>query len=468
MASFSERPGGCAVFAVVAALLGVFPGSTATRAETLEEALIATYRDNPMLLAERSALRATDEEVSAAAAGWRPTVLIDASAGVQQVTSESSAGFGADSTLYPKTATISIVQPLYQGGRTLAETERAENLVLSGRARLASVEQDILLNAAEAYMDVVRDGAVLGLAVNNEQRLRRQLEAARDRFQVGEVTRTDVAQAEARLSVAIADRVGAEGDLVSSRATYRRVIGHLPGALEGPGSVAGLPQSVDEAQRIAEEEHPLIRRAIHAERAAREDIAVAMSSLLPDLSLRGSYAHSEETSTFIDRQDTASLRAEIVIPLYQSGAEYAGVRAAKQIASQRRLEIDRSRRLVLEQVTQAWHSLQTARARIVALSDAVRAAEIALDGVEQEAAVGSRTTLDVLDAEQELFDARVDLVRARREEIVAGYGLLAAVGRLSAGHLGLDVAIYDEKRHYDAVRSKMFGLGVDDEDDEED
>ncbi len=427
-------------------------------AETLADALAAAYANNPTILAQRAALRATDEEVPTALGGWRPTVSVSADAGFEDISSNSSQGLGADDTLNPRTLTLSLSQPLFRGFRTVSGVQRAEYLVRADRARLAEVEQDILLQAATAYLDVYRDQSVLELAINNEQRLRRQLEAAKDRFDVGEVTRTDVAQAESRLSNAIADRVRAEGDLTSSRAIYLNVVGRMPGTLAAPDVIGSLPKDEKAAQAQASDENPSVRRAVFAARAARFDVRIATGALLPELTLNGTYTMAEDTSTFITSQDTAILKAQLSIPLYQSGSEYAKVRAARATASQRRLEVEQSKRATAQDVTRGWEALQTARARIKAFEDSVRAAKIALQGVEEEASVGSRTTLDVLDAEQELFTARVDLVRAQRDAVVAAFTLKAAVGALTADKLGLDVPVYDPTRHYRAVRNKLLGF----------
>ena len=446
-------PGALFVCVVAGATVG------GARAETLAESLAAAYVNNPTLLAQRASLRATDEEVPRALSGWRPTVFVDADVGAENIESESNSGFDADTTLYPKRLSLSVVQPLYRGGRTVTSVKRAENLVLADRARLVEVEQEVLLQSVIAYMDVLRDQAVLELAIKNEQRLRRQLEAARDRFEVGEVTRTDVAQAEARVSDAVAQRVVARADLVIARAAYLNVIGTLPGTLTPPPPAAGLPASELDSRNVAAAEHPTIRRSIYAERAAQIDVRIAVGGLLPELSLRGSYATTDDASTFTNSQDTATIRAELAVPLYQSGAEYAEIRARREIAAQRRNEVEESRRSVLENVTQSWEELVAARARIAAFGDAVRANGIALEGVEQEAAVGTRTTLDVLDAEQELFDSQTQLVRARRDEVVASYGLTAAIGWLTARQIGLPVETYPERKHYDAVRNKPWGFG---------
>ncbi len=420
-------------------------------AATLEDALALAYHNNPELLAQRAALRATDEEVSEARAGWRPTVTATGEVGT---TSVDTTG-----TRTPEIYTLSLRQPVFRGGRTVAATREAENLVLADRARLAEVEQDVLLRTVTAYMDVWRAGAVVDLAINNERRLERTLEATQDRFEVGDVSRTDVAQAKSRLSSAIADRIRARGDLTAARAVYLNVVGAAPDAVAPPPPLGGLPGDRANAQEIAAAGHPALLRAIYIERAARAAARKAMGELLPEISLDAQLRHAEELSASSGTTESASLTARVTIPLYQSGGEYARVRAARQVIAQRRLDVERSQRAVIENATLSWQALETARAEITAFEDAVRAAEIAFEGAEQEATVGIRTTLDVLDAEQELFDAKVDLVSARRDEVVSSYAVAAAIGRLSARALGLAVEIYNEIRHYEAVRNKPWGFG---------
>jgi TolC family type I secretion outer membrane protein len=443
--------------------LAPWTGFGTAAAQTLDQALALAYQNNPTLLGERAALRATDEGVSQALAGWRPTIQFEGDAGVSDISTLSNFGGGGsaetDDTLNPYSYSVSVVEPLYRGGRTVAETESAENLVDAGRAQLTVVEQTVMLDAVTAYMDVLQIQSELELNRNNERVVRRQLEAAQDRFEVGEVTRTDVAQAEARLAQAAADRVTAEGNLISARAIYRQVISDLPGELAWPEFPSGVPGSEQDALTIANDANPSIAAADSAERAARSDVDVAFSTLLPQVSVRGSYSEQFDQSSFTEETTTASLTANVTVPFYQSGAEHSQVRQAKQVAAQRRLDIDRARRDVLEEVTRAWESLVTAQAQITAFESQVRAAEIALDGVEQEALVGLRTTLDVLDAEQELFGASVNLVRAQRDEIVAAYWVKSTIGELTAQRLGLPVDLYDVSDHYNEVRGKWFGLG---------
>ena len=450
-------------FALTATLMSPLMAPAAF-AESLVEALASAYQNNPTLLAERASLRATDEGVASALSGWRPTVQIDGDAGFSESeTTSVTSGFTTTTkdSLQPRSFSLSITEPLYRGGRTEAETLSAENLVDAGRAGLAVTEQRVLLDAVTAYMDVLRNKTVVQLNRNNERVVERQLQAARDRFEVGEVTRTDVAQAEARAAQAKADRIGAEGNLISSRATYRQFVGDLPGKLEWPARIGGVPANERDALQAASTANPIIVSANFAKLSARDDIDVAISDLLPQVSLRGAYDRSFDVSAFTEELETLSLSAVVTIPLYQSGAAHSAVRRSKQIASQRRLEYEEARRAVFEEVTRAWESLITAQAQISAFQAQVSAAELALEGVEQETIVGLRTTLDVLDAEQEVFAARVNLVSAERDAVVSSYWVKATIGELTAVALELPVERYDADAHYRSVRDKWFGLSPD-------
>jgi TolC family type I secretion outer membrane protein len=432
-------------------------------AQSLEEALAEAYARNPTLLAERAALRAVDEGVPQALSGWRPTVSISSSIGKRYQNNQFATGASSSQSSVPRSAGLSLAQPLYRGGATVAETNAAENRVLAGRANLIDVEQQVLLEAATAYMNVVRDQSLVELSISNEQVLERQLQATRDRFEVGEVTRTDVSQAEARLADASASRIEAEGNLEIARANYERLVGSLPGMLSFP-DLAGmvvLPDGQEPALALAEQRNPTVVRAGFLERAALYDISAAGAQLLPQVSLDGSLQRSWQPSSFFEQSDTAQLTANLTVPLYQSGAEYARVRELRQVAVQRRRELDDARQRMHEAIGQTWERLETARARIRAFESSVRANEIALEGVDQEAAVGARTVLDVLDAEQELFSARVNLVRAEADEVVASFELLQVAGANTARDLGLPVQAYDPGAHYDEVRDKWIGFGSD-------
>ena len=378
--------------ALVAVALGV---AAPASAETLDEALTALYGNNPTLQAARAELRATDELVPQALSGWRPTVAINGQLGEQWEDSNIS----GDETSTPRSADLSVSQPLYRGGRTVSGTRQAEYLVRAQRERLLGIEQDALLQGVSAYMDVLRDEAVLELNKGNEQVLQRQLEAAQDRFSVGEITRTDVAQAESRLAGATAQRIAAEGQLISSRAVYLQVIGQMPGTLVEPEPAGGLPANQDETV-AGSSSTPNVRAAEYAEQAAREGVDVVYGELLPTLSLQGSLTTAEDVSSKNVRTDSAAIIAQLTIPLYQAGGVDSRVREAKQRVGQRRQDIETQRRAAAQTATTAWRALETARAQIQSFEAQVRAGEIALEGVQQEAAVGSRTVLHILDAYQ--------------------------------------------------------------------
>ena len=448
-----------------AATLALMIGASA-QAQTIDQVLAETYRTNPQLLSDRARQRATDEGVPRALSNWRPTVTVSGQAGKgrdRTRTNINDTTFRETQLRTPEVASISVQQPLYRGGRTLAETSRAENLVLQGRAQLQTTEQSVLLDAATAYVNLLRDQAVLDLNINNEQVLQRQLDAARDRFQVGEITRTDVSQAEARLSRARADRIQAEGNLTSSRANYLRVVGQPPGRLSAVAVPAVLPGTESDAINIAGSENPAVISARYSERASRDDVDLISGELLPTVSLQGTLARQHETQTDGFERDVAEANIVLSVPLYQAGQVDARIREAKQINMQRRIAVQDTVNRAREDATRTWEALTTARARIQAFQAQIRADEIALEGVEQEARVGSRTVLDVLDAEQELLDAKVNLVTAQHDEILAAYQLAASLGRLTAQALKLPVEVYDPTIYYNRTRERWWGTDTGDE-----
>jgi TolC family type I secretion outer membrane protein len=424
-------------------------------AQTLEEALAQAYVSNPNLLAARSELRSVDETISQALSGWRPT--IEASGDLAYAREKNDVTDWT--TRHPNNVEVVISQPIYRGGRTEASTSQAENLIYAQREFLLATEQDVLLSGVIVYIDYILAQAVLDLSRNNEERLQRQLQATQDRFRVGEVTRTDVSQAEASLASAVADRLAAEGAVASARADYESVIGSPPIELVNPGPLGGLPQTSDHALEIAENEHPSIIGAKYTELAAINNVDVEFGDLLPEVSVVGALSRNYDPAIGLDHQDTATILAEVRVPLYQAGLQSSEIRQAKQIAAQRRDEIGAARRDVLANVLTAWEALTTARAQITAFEEQVRANEIALEGTQREAEVGERTVLDILDAEQALFESQISLVTAQRDEVVASYGLQSAVGRLTAVNLGLPVQIYDVEQYYREARDAWWGWG---------
>ncbi len=430
-------------------------GTSGSGAQTLQEALIAAYLTNPDLEAQRAALRATDELVPQALSGWRPTLAIDGDVTHDQAdTSEGDASFTS------KSSSLTLSQELYSGGETVASTQRAERLVRVERARLEAVEQNVLLDAVTTYTNTLAAQAVLDFAIQNESRLRRQLQATRDRFEVGEVTRTDVAQADARLSGATANRIQAEGDLSAARADYRRVINQEPGHLVVPPPLKQLPANEAEAHQLAEVGNPNVGIAQFDLAAARSEVDVARSALLPRLSIQGELTYADDPNAALDWRRDAVIGASVRVPLYQGGGEYARVRQTKQTVRQREDDLEGTFRSVRNEVTSAWEALVTATSQIESIGAQVRANEIAVEGSRQEALVGQRTTLDVLDQESDLFESQVDLVRARRDQVNASYRLKAAVGELTVAGIGLPVQPYNAEAYYGDVRNRLIGLGT--------
>jgi len=441
----------------VAAALSVGGDAPAT-AQSLTDALTAAYLNNPTLLARRARLRSTDEQVPQALANWRPEVSVNADAGYSDIENTLSTGTARDQIRQPAGLGLDISQPLFRGGRTLAATAQAENNVRAERARLLAAEQDVLLDAVTAFVDVFRDEAVLKLNINNELVLKRQLEATRDRFEVGEITRTDVHQAEARLARATADRIQSEGNLERSRAAYQNVVGepspNNPNASDIP---TDIPESKAETIKVSAVKNPDVISAEFDRRAALDNVDEVWGELLPEVDLTAGLSREFEASGESGRTTTAEISLNLSVPIYQQGTVYSRLREARQDAAEEAFTIDQQRREVVEEATQAWESLQTARAQVDSFQTQIEANVVALEGVEREASVGSRTVLDVLDAEQELLDSRVSHVRAQRAEIVAIYELKAAVGQLTARDLGLPVTLYDPRDHYQEVRDKWFG-----------
>jgi outer membrane protein len=451
-----------ALFRIAVTGLGIALSAGSVNAQTLEDALVKAYQGNPTLKSERARLRATDEGVPQALSGWRPTVQVSGSYGVARSYGSSTGQSKVSEVRDPLTGALTITQNLYRGGRTLAATDQAENNVKADRARLADTEQSVLLSVVNAYADVVRDQAEVELNISNERVLERQLEATRDRFRVGEVTRTDVSQAESRLARALADRIASDGSLRDARAAYENAVGEVPSLLQPAKPLDDLPGSLSDAIEIAKQNNFAVSRARFVEQSARDGVRSIVGELLPNLTLNGELESASETANNRNKNDEASVIARVTMPLYASGSVTSRVRAAKQVVSQRREEYNQAIRSAVEAATNAWQTLQTGRAQIQAFSAAVKAAEIALEGVREEANVGSRTVLDVLDAEQELLDARVGLVRAMRDELVATYQLRQAVGEATAEKLGLPVALYNVENHYREVRRKWWGLGTGD------
>ena len=441
---------------LIAAAIAI--GASDASAQSLQDALAQTYSTNPALMAARARLRGVDEQVPQALSNWRPTVEMSAEYGASSFTTNTLQPPNRSQHREPRSVSLTIEQPLYRGGRTVAATEEAENTVKAERARLVTSEQSVLAEAATAYLDVVRDQSVLDLNINNVQVLTRQLEATRDRFAVGEVTQTDVSQAESRLARANADRIQSQANLEISRAAYRNVVGDAPGRLVQPPPPTELPGALADAVKIATSNDPRVAAAEYDELAAGANADEAYGEILPTVSAVASASRLFDSTSETSRVDEYEGKLVLSVPLYQAGEVHSRVRAAKQVMSERRRRTDQARLDATESATLAWEKLVSARARVAAFNSQIRAAEVAYQGVLREAEVGSRTVLDVLDAEQELLNARVDLARAARDEQVAAYELKVATGQMTARRLALGVEIYEPEDHYKEVRDKWFGL----------
>jgi outer membrane protein len=442
-------------------------------AETMSGALARAYLGNPELNQQRAGLRATDETLPQASAGWRPTATATgqygynyldfrssgaASIGGATVTSQS--GFRLRRGTDPGTMGVTVTQNIFNGGRTLNGLRQAESNIFAGRETLRNVEQDVLSSAATAYMNVLRDTAILDLRKNNIIVLEEQLRQTRDRFTVGEVTRTDVAQAESSLATGRSDYFTAQANLKTSIAEFRRVIGVEPKTLEPARPIESLlPRTLGAAVDVALGEHPGVQAALHAADAAALQVKLEEGKLYPSLNLVGSVQQNYNLTGFPGlRVFDGAISGQLSVPIYEGGVNYASVRQAKEALGQARLQADLQRDMVRAAVVSAWGQLESARAVIQSSKAAVKAAEIALDGVRQEAEVGQRTTFDILFQQQVLLNARVNLVTAQRDRVVASYVVMAAIGRLSAGNLRLAVTVYDPTIHFDQVKDKWFGV----------
>ncbi len=429
-----------------------------TQPHTLQESLAAAYSSNPTLLAARAALRAVDETVPQALAGWRPTIIVSGTYG---------GGAGTQQTVGPKiqtaretlTGNATLTQPIYTGGRTEAQTHQAENRVLSQRGRLIATEQLVFTNVINDYVNVIQTEQVLQLDINNEQVLTRQLQATNDRFRVGEITRTDVAQAESALAVARSTRQTAEGSVQTARAAYQRDVGFLPNNLTVPQPLAVPVKSAAEASRIAAANNPTLIYTMFDAAASKDAVDVAFSTLMPTLSAQATAFRQDNSAFNNSRTIGAQALLNVSIPIYQGGAEYAAVRGARQTEQQSRRTVDDTRRQVIQAALSSWETLSAARFSIESTRAAIRANQIALEGTQREAIVGSRTTLDVLNAEQTLLQSRVTLVQNLSSLVTSSYALAAALGRLTARDLNLNVPLYDDTAYYKAAHDRLFGTG---------
>jgi outer membrane protein len=428
-------------------------------AETMNSALVQAYRNNPQLNAQRANARSMDENVPRALSGYRPTVNATADVGYQHTDTTTTTTGRVIGDIVPRGVGVTATQTLFNGLRTGNSVRQAEQNVFAGREGLRVIEQSVLLDAATFYMNVLRDTAILDLSRRNVEVLEEQLRQTRDRFNVGEVTRTDVAQAEARLAAARSQVLVAESNLITSRANYRRVIGVEPVALAAGTPVDRLsPSTLAGAVARGTAENPNVTAAMYGIDVQLLQVKINEGALYPTVTLQGNVTQRYGTSVVTSQAFSASVVGLVSIPIYQGGQEYALIRQSKETLAQQRLIMEQQRDLVRQTVQAGWGDLLARKAQIQSSQAQVAAAEIALNGVREEARVGQRTTLDVLNAQQELVNARVALVTAQRDRVVASYALLAATGRLSPQTLGLGVETYDPRIHYHQIRDAWIGV----------
>ena len=441
---------------LLAASLSITVSAQAFASEELRQALVSTYDSNPRIKSQREALRSLDESVNQALSNFRPTASVTYEYGRQRTSFDGSDyNYGN-----AETRQLVVEQPIFRGGGTISEYSSARNSVLAGRAELLATEQGVFLDAVQAYMDVVQNQSVLELSRNNVDVLAQQLQASQDRFDVGEVTRTDVAQSESRLARAQSDAIQAEGDLASAIAQFERVVGFIPeNRMPLPDMLAPLPETLEQAIEIAMESNPSYYVSKYRHEAAEDNVNVNIAPIMPQVSLVGSMSRDDGAGVLgTSKFNSDEVKVRVRIPIYQSGSEYSRVREAKDRARQRKYELQDTKEAIREGVTQAWENWQTSLSTIRAQEEEIRAAEIALEGVREENQYGSRTVLDVLDAEQELFIARVNLVRAQRERVVSAYNLLSVLGYLTADKMALDTPLYNPEEHYDDVKFQFIGF----------
>jgi outer membrane protein len=442
-------------------------GPTPALADTIEAALVRAYQNNPQLNAQRAQVRSTDENVPQALSGYRPKVAVTASAGYQYTDTLATSG-GSPTQIVrtethganpPRSVGMTVTQTLFNGQQTANKTRAAESQVSGAREALRVLEQTVLLNAATIYMDYLRDAAIVEVQKSNVRVLEQTLKQTQDRFNVGEVTRTDVAQSEAQLAAGKTQELTAEANLVTTRANFRRIIGNEP-SNEAPGSPVDrfLPGSLPGAVELSLVENPNVTAAMFGIDVNFLQVKINEGALLPTVTLQGSVQQAYEQTMINPRSFGASAVAQVSVPIYQGGGEYSLIRQSKENLAQQRLVLEQTRDQTRANTVTAWGQLVAGKAQVSSAQSQVTASEVALNGVREEAKAGQRTTLDVLNAQQALVNARVSLVTAQHDRVVASYAVLNSVGRLSPQVLNLPTQTYDPSVHYQQVRDSWFGV----------
>jgi outer membrane protein len=438
-----------------------FAGPVPALADTIEAALVRAYQNNPQLNAQRAQVRSIDENVPQALAGYRPKAALTATAGYQYTDSYSVApGFGGEihGTDPPRSAGVTVTQTLYNGNQTANKTRAAESQVSGAREALRVLEQSVLLSAATIYMDYLRDAAIVEVQRNNTRVLEATLDQTRGRWELGELTHTDVAQSEAQLAAGKTQQLTAEANLTTTQSNFRRIIGDEPKQL-GPGAPVDrfLPATLPAAVAFGLAQNPNVTASMFGIDVNYLQVKVNEGALLPTVTLQAAAQQAYEQQLILYRTFGSGVTAQLSVPVYQGGAEYSLIRQSKETLAQQRYNLEMVRDQTRANVVTAWGQLVAGKAQVASAQSQVTASEIALNGVRDEARAGQRTTLDVLNAQQALVNARVALVTAQHDRVVASYAVLNAVGRLSPQVLGLATAAYDPSVHYRQVRDNWYG-----------
>jgi len=434
-------------------LVALMMHSSLSFADTLNEVLVKTYNYNPTLKSAEESIKANNELMPQALAGWRPTISANASISHEDVNISGSND--------PRNIGLTITQPLYKGGATVASTESADNKIRSSINNFISIENSVLLSAVEVYVDVIRYQNILILNKKNVEVLQKKLEATEARFEVGELTLTDVSQARASLSKATAEMKTARGDLNSSIAKYNSIVGEYPKELVQPFVDSSLLPVTREAMvNLALEKNPSIISASYSEKAASSDIEVSNAELLPEVDLIGSFSNTKNYSDSVDSYENTSIKALLSMPLYNSGASRSRIRQSKYIANSKKIDLEKAKRQVFTNTIEAWENYSTAMSNMEARQDQIQANEIALSGLEEEELVGARDVLDVLDAEQDLLDSKVELIKAQRDKIYSFYELQSIIGALTAKYLQLPVSYWEAEASYNKMKNQWWGTEI--------
>ncbi|WGS17429.1 MULTISPECIES: TolC family outer membrane protein [unclassified Bradyrhizobium] len=448
-----------ATAAAIAVLLSAELGPVPALADTIEAALVRAYQNNPQLNAQRALVRSTDENVPQALSGYRPKVSLTASAGYQYTDEQLSKDTPAiHGTTVPRSVGLTVNQSLFNP-QTAPRVRAAESQVSSAREGLRVLEQTVMLQAATIYMDYLRDSAIVEVQRSNTRVLEQTLKQTQDRFNVGEVTRTDVAQSEAQLAAGRTQQLTAESNLTTTRSNFRRIIGNEPENL-APGSPVDrfLPSTLAAAVELSLTQNPSVTAAMYGVDVNFLQVKINEGALYPSVSLQASVNQAFEQQLTINRVFNAAANVQLSVPIYQGGAEYSLIRQSKESLAQQRQVLEQTRNQARADVVTAWGQLLAGKSQVASAQAQVTASEIALNGVREEAKAGQRTTLDVLNAQQALVNARNALVTAQHDRVVASYNVLNAIGRLSPQVMGLKTNVYDPSVHYQQVRDSWAGV----------